>query len=266
MPETLATPEVWSDGAVLVTGGSGEIGIAIARAFLQRGARVALVGSTQVRIDGALAALAEYGDAVTGLAADLREPVATWQVFDQVEGRFGTVRVLVNGTGINYNQAISAIVEAEYDRVMDTNVKAAFFASQLAAERLVAAGKSGRVINITSGNYRYARPNAALYAASKAALEMLTRSFALEYGPSGITFNAIAPGLVSRSDEPPPQFARVADFYQANSPLGRLVAPADVATVALFLASEQAALITGETIVLDAGFSAGRFDFPRRSQ
>jgi NAD(P)-dependent dehydrogenase (short-subunit alcohol dehydrogenase family) len=258
--------EPWTLGPVLVTGGTGEIGLAIARTFLERGARVAVAGARAERVRAAEASLASYGERVHALAADLQTAGEVGRAIDAVEARLGTVAVLVNCAGLNFNLAIDDVAEADYDRLMATNVKSAFFASQLAGRRMAAARIAGRIVNITSGNYRYARPNAALYAASKAALEMLTRSFAIELGASGITVNAVAPGLVARAGEAPPEFAGLADYYVANSPLGRLVRPEDVAAAVAFLASADAAGITGETVVVDGGFSAGRYDFPRRSQ
>jgi 3-oxoacyl-[acyl-carrier protein] reductase len=258
--------EPWTRGPVLVTGGTGEIGLAIARLFLERGARVAVAGAREARVRAAGASLTAYGERVHALAADLQTAGEVARAVDAVAARFGTIAVLVNCAGLNFNLAIDDVTEADYDRLMATNVKSAFFASQLAGRCMAAAGIAGRIVNITSGNYRYARPNAALYAASKAALEMLTRSFALELGPHGVTVNAVAPGLVARSGDSPPGFVRVADYYAANSPLGRLVQPADVAAVVTFLASADAGGITGETVVVDGGFSAGRYDFPRRSQ
>ena len=258
--------EPWIAGPVIVTGASGEIGRAIAGAFAERGARVALAGATSERVQAAVATLSGHGERIRGMTLDLRSAGAAASLIEQVAAEWGAPGVLVNCAGINFNRAIAEIDEAAYDAVMDINVKSAFFTSRAVAECMVQARIPGRIVNITSGNYRYARPNAALYAASKAALELLTRSFAVEYGAAGITANAVAPGLVERGGAVTADYQRVADFYRANSPAGRLVSPADVARAVLFLASADAATITGETIVVDAGFSAGRNDFPRRTQ
>jgi NAD(P)-dependent dehydrogenase (short-subunit alcohol dehydrogenase family) len=246
-----------------VTGGTGAIGLAIASAFMARGARVAVAGSSAA---GAARARSALGEGAATLVADLRDAAALGRMLEEAAAALGAIAVLVNCAGVNFNRAIAEVGTQEYDAVMDLNVRAAFFASQWAAGRMAAAGIAGRIVNITSGNYRYTRPNAALYSASKAALEMLTRSFALEYGAHGITVNAVAPGLVSRPEPLDADFRRVAEFYVANTPLRSVVEPREVAAAVLFLASEQAGAITGDTIVVDNGFSAGRLDFPRRTQ
>lgn len=251
--------EPWTLGAVLITGGTGQIGRAIAEAFLAAGAHVIAVGGTEARAE---AARASYGERAQVLVQDLAQPGAAEALFAQIEA---PVAVLVNGAGINFASPLATLSEADYDRVLGANLRSAMFCSQQAVARMAGAGIAGRIINITSGNYRYTRPNAGLYAASKAALEMLTRSFALEHGRQGVTVNAVAPGLIARPEETDPAFLRVAGYYQDNSPVDGLVSSADVAEAVMFLASERAAMITGESLVIDGGFSIGRFDFPRRT-
>jgi NAD(P)-dependent dehydrogenase (short-subunit alcohol dehydrogenase family) len=253
--------EPWTRVAVVITGGTGQFGREIALAFLAEGAQVVAVGSTEARADSAREAFASYGSRAQVLVQDLAKPGAALALFEQV----GEVAVLVNGAGINFASPLATLSEADFDRVLGANLRSAMFCSQQACARMAAAGIAGRIINITSGNYRYTRPNAGLYAASKAALEMLTRSFALEHGRQGITVNAVAPGLIARPGETDPGFVRVAGYYQDNSPVDGLVSSADVASAVMFLASERAAMITGESLVIDGGFSIGRFDFPRRT-
>lgn len=257
--------EPWQRGAVLVTGGTGAIGLAIAREFLIRGATVAVSCSSESGAVRAREALYLYGDKAQAFIVDLDPANAAGLLLDVVQKAIGNISVLINCAGLSFNKSINDTSIVEYDNVMNLNLRAVFFASQVVSRQMIERKICGRIINITSGNYRYARPNAAVYAASKAALEMLTRSFSLEMGPHGITVNAVAPGLVYQDSSINSEFRGVADYYSINSPLGRIVQPQEVASAVAFLASEQAAAITGETIVVDNGFSAGRFDFPRRT-
>ncbi len=257
--------EPWDDGCVLLTGGTGLVGLDIARVFLRAGATVVVAGSDPARTGTARAALAEFPRA-HAVACDIGAAGGVTALLDAVPVAAGPVSVLINGAGINFAKPVAEVTEADFDRLFAVNVRAAFLATQAVCERMKADGRPGRVINITSGNYRYVRPDAGLYSATKSALEILTRSFALEYGPAGITVNAVAPGLMAREGATDPGFLRVADYYQTNSPLQRIATGTDVGEAALFLASARAANITGESIVIDGGYSAGRFDFPRRSQ
>lgn len=257
-------PEPWSQGVVLVTGGTGLVGLGIARAFLGRGARVVLVGSTAERCDQARATLSPP-ERLHAFACDLRAAAGVERMFETV-AEIGPVSVLVNGAGINFARPVGEVTEKDVDELFALNVKAAFFASRRACEEMRASGRGGRVINVTSGNYRYVRPDAGLYSASKAALEMLTRSFALEYGRFGITVNAVAPGLVERPGSEDPFYRRVEAYYRDNSSTGRITTADDVGETVLFLASTRARSTTGETLVVDGGYSAGRLDFPVRSQ
>ncbi|MFI5011796.1 MAG: SDR family NAD(P)-dependent oxidoreductase [Hyphomicrobiales bacterium] len=257
--------EPWTLGPVLVTGGTGHVGLAVASAFLEVGAVTIAVGSTVERCAAAARELARFGERAQTRAVDMTKAEAVKALFDDIEERLGPVVVLVNGAGINFNRMIRDVTPEDFDRIMAVNVKAMFLSSREACERLAAKGITGRVVNISSGNYRYARPDAALYCASKAAMEMLTRGFALEYGRHGITVNAVAPGLVDRPGFTDPQFLKVADYYKSRSSQQALVTPRDVADAVMFLASERASLIAGETIVVDGGYSAGRLDFPRRA-
>jgi 3-oxoacyl-[acyl-carrier protein] reductase len=233
--------ELWELGPVLIT-----VGISIAQALLEAGATTIVVGSSMHR-------------------SEVANPDVVKEIFATVEREFGTVAVLVNGAGINFNRKIGEIVPADFDKVMAVNVKATFFSSQTACERMDEQRIGGRVINISSGNYRYVRHGSAVYSASKAALEILTRSFALEYGRRGIAINVVARGLVERPNSNDETYLRVAEYYRLNSSQQRLVTAADVAAVCLNLASTNAAAIGGETVIVDGGYSAERLDYPERS-
>lgn len=251
-------PETWDSGPVLVTGGTGLVGLGIARAFLEAGARTILVGSTAARAKDAAAAL---DGKVEAIAADVSDSAAVERLFAEV----GAPSVLVNAAGINFNKLVPETTAEDFDRVMAVNVRGTFLCSKAACAAMVPRGIRGRVVNVTSGNYRYVRPGSALYSASKAAMDMLTKGFALEYGPHGIGVNAVAPGLVDRPGNTDPNFLAIAGYYRARSASQRVVTADDVGQAVLFLASSRAAGMTGEAIVLDGGFSFGRLDFPRRA-
>jgi NAD(P)-dependent dehydrogenase (short-subunit alcohol dehydrogenase family) len=263
MAEPAAEP--WTRGPVVVTGGTGHVGLAIVRAFVATGATTIAVGSTRTRTEAAASALSATAGKAHALCADMADSAAVTELFDGIEARFGTPAVLVNGAGINFNRVLDDVTPADFDRIFAVNVKSMLLASQQACRRMAKAKIAGRVVNITSGNYRYARPDAALYSASKAAMEMLTRSFALEYGHFGIAVNAVAPGLIDRPGFDDAAFLKVAGYYRDQSASHALATPQSVADAVMFLASARAAAIVGDTIVVDGGFSAGRLDFPRRS-
>lgn len=254
--------EPWAQGPVLVTGGTGLVGLGIARAFLAVGAPAILVGSTASRAARAIESLG--GKAEVALA-DVSDPAAIGPLFADIAARHGPPAVLVNAAGINFNKLIGETTVEDFERVMAVNARAAFLCSRAACEAMVARGIRGRIVNVTSGNFRYVRPGSALYSASKAALAMLTQGFALEYGRHGIAVNALAPGLVDRPGSTDPNFLAIADYYRGRSAGQRLVSADEVGEAVLFLASSRAAGMTGEVIVLDGGFSFGRPDFPRHA-
>lgn len=248
-------PEAWARGAVLVTGGTGLIGRAIGRAFLREGARVVLVGSTEARAREAAT------DGAEARAVDVSDEAAVERLFADL----GPVGVLVNAAGVNFNRLLRDITVADFDRVMAVNLRSAFLCTRAACGGMVARGIRGRIVNITSGNFRYVRPGSALYSASKAGMDMLGRAFALEYGPHGINVNAVAPGLVDMPGVDDPQFRAIVAYYAERSPTRQVISAEDIADATLFLASSRAARMTGEVLVLDGGFSASRPDFPRRT-
>ncbi len=259
--------EPWSIGPVIITGGTGLVGQATAQVFLEAGADpVIAVGSTEARAEDASRNMAVWGDKFEVLVTDMSQENQVEKLFKTVEDRAGVAGVLVNGAGINHNAAISSITADEFDRVIGVNLKAAFLAAKRACQAMVEAGIAGRVVNISSGNYRYVRPGSSLYSATKAGLDMMTRAFAVEYGKAGICVNSVAPGLVMNNQNSTPFYAEVVDYYRAMSPNGRITSADDVARIIFFLASRASSAITGEIIVADGGFSSGRLDFPTQTK
>jgi 3-oxoacyl-[acyl-carrier protein] reductase len=235
----------------IVTGGSRGIGAAIARRLAADGAIVILTYVSNE--DAALEVAREVeamGQEVETVLADMADLTAIRRLFSEVLANFGRLDILVNNAGVADALPLDAILEANYSRIFDVNVRGPLFAMQEAA-RVMAS--PGRIINISSGAAKAAPPRMSVYAASKAALETLTRSFAAELGPKGITVNAVAPGI-TRSDmltENIPE--AVQKSLIENTALGRVGEPEDIADVVSFLASDDARWVTGQVLGANGG-------------
>lgn len=252
-----ANPKRLAGKTALVTGSSRGIGRGIASRFAQEGANVVInyvgaVGAAEEALGEVIAA----GARGALLQADVSSAPEVIELVEAAVREFGTVDILVNNAGVETHAPFWDVKEADYDRVMNVNVKGAFFAAQALTRHLRATGRPGRIINISSVHEDVAFPNFAAYCASKGAMRMLARTLAVELGPLGITINNIAPGAI----ETPINTALLNDPAKLRSllrqiPLGRLGQPGDVAGVAAFLASEDAAYVTGSTFVVDGGLS-----------
>jgi glucose 1-dehydrogenase len=168
----------------------------------------------------------------------------------------GSLDILVNNAGIESHAAFWDVTEAEYDRVLSTNLKGLFFTTQAMVNHLRATGRGGRIINISSVHEDLPFPNFAPYCASKGGVRMLTRTLAVELGPLGITVNGIAPGAI----ETPINTKLLNDPVKLRSlisqiPLARLGQPGDVAGIAAYLASDEASYVTGATYFVDGGLT-----------
>ncbi|MDQ0380639.1 SDR family NAD(P)-dependent oxidoreductase [Amycolatopsis thermophila] len=235
---------------VLVTGAAGGIGAAIAGRF--RGDRLTLAD-----VDGPrLAERAAELDAAW-FAGDLADAAFASSLVDDA----GAVDVLVNAAGIYPATPLLEMTASTWDRVQDVNVRAAMLTTVAFGRRCVAAGRGGVVVNISSGAATRARPGAAHYATSKAALEMLTKACAVELGPHGIRVNAVSPGFVTVDSAANPVTEEYAAAVSVN-PLGRRGLPGDIAEAVHWLAGEQASWITGAVLRVDGGSTAGAPGLP----
>ncbi|MGD8345339.1 MAG: SDR family oxidoreductase [Desulfobacterales bacterium] len=237
----------------LVTGSSRGIGRAIAERLCREGASVAInyISNANSAEEIAAEMKAAGGDAIT-LPADVSKLEDIQRLFDQAIDHFGRLDILVNNAGIRISKNVADIDEAEYDRLFAINVKGTFFASQLAARRL---SDGGRIINISSAVTRMMLPGYSIYAASKGAVDQITRVLAKELGSRHITVNAVAPGPVDtelfrdgKSDEQIQQMAQMAA-------LGRIGEVQDIADAVAFLAGDDARWITGQIIHVNGGFT-----------
>jgi NAD(P)-dependent dehydrogenase (short-subunit alcohol dehydrogenase family) len=255
---TPALPLIHLQGKVaLVTGGSRGIGLAIARAYAAAGAQVAIAARKPEGLAEARAELAREGLEVATFPVHVGKTEEAKKLVADVTARFGRIDVLVNNAATNphFGPMITAD-EGLFDKTFETNARAYFTLAKAVAEGVLARNGKASFVFITSIQGIGASPLMGIYGMTKAAVISLTKTLAVELGPSGIRVNAIAPGIVQT------RFAAaltssdvVVDRYLDRTPLKRVGAPEDVAGVALLLASDAAGYITGETIVVDGGFT-----------
>jgi 3-oxoacyl-[acyl-carrier protein] reductase len=237
-----------SGRTALITGGTRGIGLAIARRLHAAGARLALVGRDAAR---AAAAASEIGEGVVGLSADVADPAAVAATVDAAERALGPVDILVNNAGITRDGLLVRMSEADWDSVLDTNLKAAFNTMK-AVSRGMMKRRWGRMVNITSVVGIMGNAGQANYAASKAGLIGITRAVARELASRNVLVNAVAPGFID-TDMTRALTGEQRAQLLAQIPLARLGSGDDVAHAVLFLASEQASYITGQVLVVDGG-------------
>ena len=237
---------------VLITGGAGGIGTATARRFLEEGARVAVIDRDEAacqRLREALPALEVL------IAADVSQAASVARAFEQIDRHFGGLDVLINNAGISLRHAFMDITPEEWRRVLETNLNGVFYVAQQAARRMLAAG-GGVILNMGSTNGLAGYHYYADYNASKAGVIELSRSMALELGPA-IRVNAVCPGFIMTPMQAAEYTPEMRHAFEVKVPLQRLGSPADVAALFAFLASDEAAFISGQTVVIDGGEIAG---------
>jgi glucose 1-dehydrogenase len=239
----------------IVTGASSGIGQGIAERLGREGAKVVVdyVGHSEGAEETARVVRENGGEAEL-VQADVTSVEAMRSLVDTAWSRFGSADILVNNAGMEKKSDFWDTSEDDYDKVMAVNLRGPFFLSQAFVRRLRDARKPGRIINISSVHEDMVFPGFATYCCSKGGLRMLMRDLAMELGPLGITVNNVAPGAIATpinnallADKPK------LDALLANIPLGRLGTPDDVAGLVAFLASEDAAYISGSTFVVDGG-------------
>jgi 3-oxoacyl-[acyl-carrier protein] reductase len=231
----------------IVTGAARGIGAEIAATFARHGATLGLldvapdVKAVAAGLDGA----AEV--------ADLADPDATRDALGRLVRAIGGVDILVNDAGILRITPLLEISVEEWDHVLDVNARSMLVTTQVAAREMIAAGRGGRIVNIASMAAKQPAAGQAHYAASKAAVVALTQAAAVELGPHDITVNAICPGYVLTEMGAATRTPDMVAAWSATSPLGRCAEPADVAGMALFLASDDASYCTGQAFNVTGG-------------
>jgi glucose 1-dehydrogenase len=240
--------------AAIVTGGARGIGLAVASRFVREGASV-IIGD---RDDAGAEAARTLGPQCRFVRADVGEAADAVRLVDEARAAFGGVDVLVNNAGIIHAADFLDLAEADFDRVLRVNLKGSFLVGQAAARQMVAQVTAGRpagaIVNMSSINAAVAIPNQAPYCVSKGGLSQLTKVMSLALAPHGIRVNAIGPGSIMT-----PMMATIATDREAKrrvlsrTPLGRIGEAEEVASLAAFLASDDASYITGQVIYVDGG-------------
>jgi NAD(P)-dependent dehydrogenase (short-subunit alcohol dehydrogenase family) len=243
----------------VVTGGGRGIGYAIARRAAMFGASVALLDLEQGALEHAAAQLREEveGAAVHVQTCDVSSYGDVCAAREALEAGWGRADVLVNNAGIFSNAPAAELTVEEWDRVLRVNLSGAFYCSQVFGAPMIEASAGSIVCVASMSGVVVNRPQPQIgYNVSKAGVIMLTKSLAAEWAPFGIRVNAVAPGYIrSAITESFLEKGNVRDYWLGGTPLGRLGTPEEVANVVVFLASDAASFVTGETVVADGGYT-----------
>lgn len=239
----------------LITGGASGIGFAIAKKFVAEGITTIITGRNPRKLKSASASL---GDLCIPLKMDVTKLEAIPRQIKKIISTHGRIDILVNNAGINLKKEMTHVTNEEFQQILLTNVTGVFVISREVAKAMIHQ-KKGMIINISSMAAQYGLPKVIAYAASKTAIEGMTRSMAVELSPLGVLVNCIAPGFIQTNmsstalNNDPERKQRVLK----RTPMGKLGLPEDVANAAYFLVSDQNAYITGTVIPVDGGNSIG---------
>jgi NAD(P)-dependent dehydrogenase (short-subunit alcohol dehydrogenase family) len=254
MPTLPQTPSFRLDGKrALVTGAGRGIGLAMAAALAGAGAEVVLCARSAGEIEAAAQAIREAGGTAQAVTLDVLDLAAVRAVFAAQPA----LDILINNAGGNRPKPFVEVTEADYDAVLDLNLKSAFFVAQAAAQRMIAARRGGSIIQMSSQMGHVGGPRRTLYCASKWGLEGLTKAMALDLAPHEIRVNTIAPTFIETPlTKPFFEDKAFLDSVLAKIKLGRLGQVEDLMGAVVFLASDASALMTGASMVIDGGWTA----------
>lgn len=239
----------------IVTGGNSGIGMAVVLALAEQGANIVIDYVANPDATEALEQrLHAMGDKAVGVEADVSKVDELQKLVDAAVKAFGRLDIMVNNAGIETRTGILDTTEQQYDRVMDINLKSAFFGTQIAARQMLQQGEGGRIINVTSVHEDWPMPGNTPYCLSKGGMRMLTRTAGIELAPHGILVTGVGPGAV----DTPINASTAADpekmkTLNAAIPIGRMAEPEEIGSVVAFLAGKGASYLAATTIFADGG-------------
>ncbi|MBI3433821.1 MAG: glucose 1-dehydrogenase [Proteobacteria bacterium] len=242
-----------SGRVALVTGASGGLGSRFAQVLAANGASVALVARRRDQLAALEARIRQAGGRAIAVAADVLDRDAMLRAFDGAEKAFGTVTILVNNAGVAHSDRVAEIGEAQWRRILSTNLDAVFFWAQEAARRMMAAGQAGAIVNIASVLGFGVSKGTAAYATAKAGVIQLTKAMALEFAFKDVRVNAIAPGWFVTDINRDYLTSEQGRALTREIPVGRFGAEGDLDGALLLLASNAGRYIAGATLVVDGG-------------
>lgn len=240
----------------LVTGASSGLGLRFARILAADGARVALAARRVDLLDREVAAIRAAGGQAMAVVLDVASLASIHEAAATVAAAFGPIEILVNNAGISRQARIEDVTEADYDTLMDINLKGAFFMAQAAAKQMLAAKIEGRIVNIASVAGQRAIGQLSTYGMSKAAMIQMTHAMAREWGRHGINTNAICPGYIATEISADFLTTEAGAKFVASLPRGRMGAPEDLDGVLRLLCARESRFLNGAVISADDGFTS----------
>jgi gluconate 5-dehydrogenase len=241
----------------LVTGSTRGIGAAIARGLAEAGAQVIVNSRQPAAVDAAVSALRVAGIDAHGAVFDVADEASVAQAFERFDRDGLAIDIVVNNAGIQHRQPMLELALADWQRVLDTNLTAAFLVGREAARRMIARGRGGKIVNIGSLTSAATRPTIAPYTAAKGAIKLLTQSMAAEWARHDIQANAIGPGYILTDMNEALVANREFDAWvKASNPAGRWGRPEELVGAAVFLASAASSYVNGQILYVDGGWLA----------
>lgn len=246
-----------SGRTALVTGSSGGLGLAMARALAEAGARIVLNGRSAAKLAALAETMAAEGHAVLCSPFDVTDEDAVFAAFADLDEQGVAIDILVNNAGIQFRKPMVDLATADWRRVLETNLTSAFVVGREAARRMIARGRGGKIVNIGSLTSEVARATIAPYTAAKGGIKLLTRSMAAEWAIHNIQANAIGPGyIVTEMNTALVEDPKFDAWVRGRTPSGRWGLPADLVGTAVFLASPASDYVNGQIIYVDGGMLA----------